>query len=213
MAMTEERTKALEQNVRNRAKEKKISHFDAVKELLTETFDNDEEELLQCWWFQLHPRKHPRNPFERMARYFANERPGLGFGVLLLLGAYPTGVVYLLTHGHVLLGLALAAPLLLWYAGNYQMFIHIYRCFLPMKEQINRQMNDLRPRFVEDCRILGDDPVEAELNASERLEFFRSIMLEGAEKFESRGSRVMLFVALGATVALGAYLVATLFLK
>jgi hypothetical protein len=207
MHISEERARQLEQNIRDRAKEKKISHFDAVNELLPQTFDNDEEELLQIWRFQLHPRKQPRNPVERMSQYFANDRPTLGLVVLVLLALYPSGVIYLSTHGHWLVGACLAVPLVLWYAGSYKAGIAMYRSFLPFKENLKRNIDDMRPRFVENNQILGNDAIDAELNASEQLEQLRSFMLAGADTIEPRGSRALLFIAFGFVVLIGGYLV------
>jgi hypothetical protein len=178
MAMSDEQARALEAKVRDRAKEKKISEFEAVKELLAETFDNDEEEVLQHWWFQLHPRKQPRNPAIRISRYFAVDRPVLGMWMWLVIAGYTVGFSQLLLHGYYILGASLALPLLAFYALMApDMARTMYRCFLPFREHVKRSVDDMRPRFVENRRIMGDDPIEAELHASEDMEACRSFML------------------------------------
>ena len=183
MPLNEEGARALEQRVRTRAGEKKISHFNAVNELLSETFDNDEEEVLQQWYFQLHPRAQPKNPVMRLSRYFAVQRPVLGIYVMFAIAGYAVGVLQLFLSGYYLLGSVLALPLLAFWAGAApDMAKAVYRSFLPFREHVKRTVDDMRPRFVENCRIMGDNPVEAELHASEHLETLRSIMLQGLEE-------------------------------
>jgi hypothetical protein len=182
MPLSDEGARALEQKVRARAKEKHISEFEAVKELLAETFDNDEEEVLRQWWFQLHPRAETKNPAVRISKYFAVDRPVLGMVMWFVIAGYAVGVLKLLLFGYYVLGSTLALPLLAFYALAAPDIVRtVYRCFLPFEEHVKRTVDDMRPRFVENCRIIGDDPVEAELNASEHLEAFRSFMLEGLE--------------------------------
>jgi hypothetical protein len=212
MAMSEEQATALERKVRERAKEKKISHFEAVNDLLPETFDYDEEAVLQMWRFQLHPRKQPRNPVMRISRYFAVERPVLGIYVMFGIAGYAVGVLQLFLSGYYMLGSVLALPLLAFWAGAAPDTAKaVYRCFLPFTEHLKRNIDDMRPRFVENCRIQGDTPLEAELNASEQLEQLRSFMLEGADTIKPRRSRALLFIALGLAILIGAYLMVSLF--
>jgi len=211
MALSEEQTKTLERKVRERAKEKKISHFEAVNELLPATFDYDEEEVLQMWRFQLHPRKQSRNPVMRISRYFAVERPVLGIYVMFGIAGYAVSVLQLFLSGYYILGSVLAVPILAFWAGAAPDTVKaIYRGFLPFTEHLKRNIDDMRPRFVENCRILGDTPLEAELNASEQLDYFRSFMLEGADTIEPRRSRALLFIALGLAILIGAAIGVTL---
>ena len=73
--LDDERVEALRESVRSRAAEKCISLFEAATELCNETWDNDEEELLQRWRLELAPRKHSRNPVKRMCTYLAQRHP------------------------------------------------------------------------------------------------------------------------------------------
>jgi hypothetical protein len=92
-------------------------------------------------------------------------------------------------------------------------FIAVYRCFLSPKEQVKWMIGDRRPRFVENSQIRGDAPLGAEIHASELLEYFRSFMLEGADKSGSRGSGALLFITFALVIVTGASIVVTVFLN
>jgi hypothetical protein len=72
--LDEERVEALRARVRERAAEQRTSLFEAATELCHETWDNDEEELLQRWRLELAPRKRSRNPVKRMRTYLAHHQ-------------------------------------------------------------------------------------------------------------------------------------------
>jgi hypothetical protein len=69
--LDEQRVEALRERVRARAAEQRISLFEAATELGNETWDNDEEDLLQRWRLELAPRKHSR----RFCRKFSFTTP------------------------------------------------------------------------------------------------------------------------------------------
>jgi hypothetical protein len=174
--LDEERVEALRARVRARAAEQRTSLFEAATELCHETWDNDEEELLQRWRLELAPRKRSRNPVKRMRTYLAQRHPWL----MLILSA-SIGVGLGATAGRP--GLEpifypLAAIAALWLIGNYEIFPDMYYGFRSFPAYANYRLRKLRPRLIEDALILGETPEMAERIADQHIAELRARMLE-----------------------------------
>jgi hypothetical protein len=174
--LDEERVEALRERVRSRATEKRISLFEAAIELCHETWDNDEEELLQRWRLELAPRKHSRNPVKRMRTYLTQRHPWL-----MLILSVSIGVGLGATAGRpglepIFYPLAVIAAL--WLIGNYDIFLDMYYGLRSFPEYLNYRLRKLRPRFIEDALILGETPEMAERIADQHIAALRARMLD-----------------------------------
>ena len=172
----EERVDALRKRIRARAAEKRISLFAAATELGNETWDNDEEELLQLWRLELAPRKHSRNPVKRVSMYLARRHPWLMVisGALVGIGLGAT----VGKRGLEPIFYPLAAIAALWLIGHYDIVYDMYYTFRPFPAHLDYRLRKLRPRFVENALILGETPETAECIADQLIAELRARRLD-----------------------------------
>jgi hypothetical protein len=173
--MDEDRVESMRVAVRERAKEKSISLFEAAGELAGETWDYEEEEIYNRWRVELLPRKQPRNPIKRLTRYAALRHPYLGLVVWTVFGLALGATA--LRPGYEYIFYPLAGLLLLWLISDYKIFIEIFYVFRPFEAYVDRHMVQLRKAIVEDLITLGHPLEEAERAADYHISDLRSAAL------------------------------------
>ena len=133
----EEHVDALRKRIRARAAEKRISLFAAATELGNETWDNDEEELLQLWRLELAPRKHSRNPVKRVSMYLARRHPWLMVisGALVGIGLGGRSASAGLSQLY-----PLAAIAALWLIGHYDIVYDMNYTFRPFPAHLDYRL-------------------------------------------------------------------------
>jgi hypothetical protein len=178
--LDEKRIEALRERLRARAAEKRISLFEAATELGNETWDNDEEELLQLWRLELAPRKHPRNPVKRLSTYLARRHPWLALIASALVGVGLGATAG--RPGFEPIFYPLAAIAALWLIGHYDIVYDMYYTFRPFPAHVNYRLSKLRPRFVENALILGETPEAAERIADQLIADLRARMYDGKRR-------------------------------